>query len=57
MDFVSVNGSKTYGYMYSASKKIFTIDSRDFYDKVFMFHANGKIYKYSSAVDNCDKIR
>ena len=52
MEFIPVEGSKTHGFNYSASKKIFTFDSRDFYEKTFMFHHNGKIYKYSCAVEN-----
>lgn len=49
--FISLDGCRTHGLVYCATKKIFTIDSRDFFEKSFMFSANGKIYKYSSNAD------
>lgn len=43
--------------MYSSTKKVFTFDSRDFYDKTIIFHHNGKLYKYANTVDNNEEIR
>mmetsp|Transcript_35840 Transcript_35840/g.54940 ORF Transcript_35840/g.54940 Transcript_35840/m.54940 type:complete len:124 (+) Transcript_35840:636-1007(+) len=43
-------GAKTYGFTYTANKKIFTFDKRDFYEKGFNFYSEGKFYRYSSTV-------
>jgi len=55
--FIGVNGSKSYGFLYSSSKKILTFNSRDFYEKAFMFHANGKMYKYSCSVKDSEELK
>jgi hypothetical protein len=52
-EFISIDGCRTHGLVYCTTKKIFTIESRDFLEKSFLFHANGKIYKYSSNAADC----
>jgi hypothetical protein len=56
-ELISLDGSKSYGIMYMSNKKQFTISSRDFYEKIFMFFHNGKLYRYSSSVANCEQAK
>jgi len=50
---ISINGSKTYGFIYMSNKKQYTLHSRDFYEKTFSFYHNEKFYRYTSSVVNC----
>ena len=40
------------GFNYSRIKKVYTIESRETYDKGFMFFDDGKFYRYLSNVPN-----
>ena len=55
--FEGLNGSKTHGFIYMSNKKHFTILSRDFYEKSFGFHHEGKFYRYTCSVNNCSEIK
>ena len=40
-----------------ANKKLMTFDSRDFYEKAFGFFHNGKFYRYTSQIRDCEVER
>ena len=56
-EFIPVDGHRSFGLNYYRTKKVMVIGSRDFVDKTFIFENDGKIYKYSSHIENCTKIK
>jgi hypothetical protein len=50
-------GKNSYGFIYMSNKKQYSFDSRDFYEKCFVFYHNDCYYRYSSYVNNDTEIR
>lgn len=51
-----INNKKSYFLNYFVTKKVMTVNSRDFCDKQIMFAANGKIYKYSGYIPDANSF-
>ena len=47
---------RIYGYTYQQQKKQLTVESRDFYEKGFMFESEGKMYRYSCAIADSENL-
>ena len=51
-EYQSAENKHTYGFLYMSNKKQYTFDSRDFYEKCFVFYYNNTYYRFSSFMDN-----
>ena len=49
-------GCDRYGFTYSSSKKVMTINSRDFYEKGFCFIHENRLYRYTCSVADSESI-
>lgn len=47
-------GKKSYFLFYMSNKKQYQFCPRDFMEKAFTFYSDGKLYRYSTSIDNSE---
>ena len=50
-------GKKSYFTKYFQNERLYSIDSRDSYEKVVQFFDDGKFYRFASSIENSETLK